>query len=89
MNASLIGSVSQRSGLDTPLTPLRFLGRAAEVHPDHAAVVDGDRRSTYRELAAHVTRLAHALRASGIEAGDRVAYLATNSLELLVAHFAV
>ena len=31
MNASLIGSVSQRSGLDTPLTPLRFLGRAAEV----------------------------------------------------------
>lgn len=89
MNASLIGPASRRSGLDTPLTPLRFLGRAAEVHPDHAAVVDGDRRSTYRELAAHVTRLAHALRASGIEAGDRVAYLATNSLELLVAHFAV
>ncbi|MGV9866286.1 AMP-binding protein [Rhodococcus koreensis] len=78
-----------RSGLDTALTPLRFLGRAAAVHPDHPAVVDGARRLDYRALAAEVTRLAHALRASGVDEGDRVAYLATNSLELLVAHFAV
>ncbi|MGB3699618.1 MAG: AMP-binding protein [Gordonia sp. (in: high G+C Gram-positive bacteria)] len=77
-----------RSGLDTPLTPLRFLERAAEVDPDKEAAVDGDRRVTYRELAAAATRLAHALRASGIEEGDRVAYLAANSLEMLIAHFA-
>ncbi|MGB6038724.1 MAG: AMP-binding protein, partial [Gordonia sp. (in: high G+C Gram-positive bacteria)] len=77
------------SGLDTPLTPLRFLDRAAEVHPEKQAVIDGDRQLTYGEFAAAATRLAHALRASGIEAGDRVAYLATNSLEMLVAHFGV
>ena len=73
----------------TPLTPLSFLGRAASVFPDKTAVVMDDRRVTYRDLAAEVTRLAHALRASGLAAGDRVAYLCPNIPELLTAHFAV
>ncbi len=68
---------------------MRFLDRAARVHPDHPAVIDGGRRLTYGELAADVTRLAGALRASGVGVGDRVALLATNSLEMLAAHFAV
>ncbi len=76
-------------GLDTPLTPLRFLERAAAVHPAKLAVIDGGRRLTYAELAADVTSLAGALRASGVRPGDRVAFLATNSQELLAAHFAV
>jgi len=73
----------------TPLTPLRFLGRSAEVYPDKVAIVHGDRRTTYRDFAGEATRLARALRASGIEAGDRVAYLCPNIPELLIAHFAV
>ncbi|MGD9694257.1 MAG: AMP-binding protein [Thermoleophilia bacterium] len=73
----------------TPLTPLAFLGRSAEVFPTRVAVVDGERRVTYAELAAEVTRAAHALRASGIGPGDRVAFLSPNIPELLVAHFAV
>lgn len=77
------------SGLDTPLTPLRFLGRTAEVHPEKVAVIDGKRTFTYREFAATITRLAHAFRASGVGPGDRVAYLASNSAELLAAHYAV
>ena len=77
------------AGLDTPLTPLRFLERAAEVHPDAEAVVDGDRRITNSELADAAQRLASAIRASGVGAGERVAFLATNRLELLVAHFGV
>jgi fatty-acyl-CoA synthase len=71
------------------LTPLRFLERSAEVYPDKVAIVHGDRRTTYREFAGEVTRLARALRASGIQAGDRVAYLCPNIPELLIAHFAV
>ena len=73
----------------TPLTPLAFLERARDVFADHVAVVHGARRSTYREFAAEVARLAHALRASGVRPGDRVAYLCPNTPELLVAHFAV
>ncbi len=73
----------------TPLTPLSFLGRTAAVFPEKTAVVMDDRRVTYREFAAEVTRLARALRASGVASGDRVAYLCPNIPESLVAQFAV
>lgn len=75
--------------LDVPLTPLRFLDRSASVFPDKVAVIDGHRRLTYSDLAARVTRLAHAVRASGVQPGERVAYLASNSAEMLAAHFAI
>lgn len=71
------------------LSPLRFLERAATVHPDKVAVVDGERRLTYAQLAAAATRLARALQAAGVERGDRVAYLSPNTAEMLVAHFGV
>ncbi|RZQ62651.1 acyl--CoA ligase family protein [Amycolatopsis suaedae] len=73
----------------TPLTPLSFLERSAEVFADKEAIVYGERRVTYREFAAEATRLAHALRASGVAPGDRVAYLLPNIPEMLVAHFGV
>ena len=73
----------------TPLTPLAFLERSASVFAERTAVVDGEDRATYAELAAEVTRAAHALRASGVGPGDRVAYLCPNARALLVAHFAV
>jgi fatty-acyl-CoA synthase len=77
------------SASHSPVTPLRFLERSAEVYPEKVAIVHGDRRATYREFAGEATRLARALQASGIEAGDRVAYLCPNIPELLIAHFAV
>ncbi|HEV7980683.1 acyl--CoA ligase family protein [Amycolatopsis sp.] len=73
----------------TPLTPLAFLERSAEVFPEKTAIVYGDRRITYRDFAAEATRLASALKASGVEPGDRVAYLLPNIPETLVAHFGV
>ncbi len=75
--------------MKTPLTPLRFLERAGAVHPDRTAIVDGSRSFTYMEMATEVNRLAQALKAGGLGPGDRVAYLAPNSAELLMAHFAV
>jgi fatty-acyl-CoA synthase len=74
---------------NTALTPLSFLERSARVFPNKTAVVYGKRRMTYRELAAQATQMAHALRASGVEPGDRVAYLMPNLPEMLVAQFAV
>jgi fatty-acyl-CoA synthase len=71
------------------LTPLRFLERSAEVYPDKVAIVHGERRTSYRDFSFEATRLARALQASGIDPGDRVAYLCPNIPELLVAHFAV
>ncbi|HEX2369283.1 MAG TPA: acyl--CoA ligase family protein [Acidimicrobiia bacterium] len=73
----------------TPLTPLSFLGRSSEVFPDKTAIIHGGGRLSYRAMAEAATRLAHALQASGVEPGDRVAYLCPNIPELLVAHFGV
>ena len=73
----------------TALTPLSFLERSARVWPGKVAVVYGRRRLTYSEFAAEVARVARALRASGVEPGDRVAYLMQNLPEMLIAHFAV
>src|SRR6478735_11582062 len=73
----------------TALTPLAFLERAADAFADKTAIAYGDRRSSYSEFGAEATRLAHALRASGIERGDRVAYMCPNIPEMLVANFGV
>ncbi len=73
----------------TPLTPLAFLGRSAEVFPDKVAIIYDHRGISYCEFAAEATRLANSLRASGVEPGDRVAYLLPNIPEMLVAHFGV
>src|SRR6476661_7396364 len=71
------------------LTPLRFLERSASVHPNRTAIIDGHRTFSYAAMAAQANRLAHALQAKGLQPGDRVAYLAPNCAEMLVAHFAV
>jgi fatty-acyl-CoA synthase len=73
----------------TALTPLSFLERSARVWPGKVAVIYGNRRLTYSEFAVEAARVAGALRASGVEPGDRVAYLMPNLPEMLVAHFAV
>ena len=73
----------------TAQTPLSFLERSARVWPDKVAVIYGGRRLTYAEFAAETVRVAGALRAVGVEPGDRVAYLMPNLPEMLVAHFAV
>jgi len=79
-----MGSVSY-----TAMTPLSFLERSARVWPGKVAVIYGRRRLTYSEFAAEVEQAARALRASGVQPGDRVAYLMPNLPELLIAHFAV
>ena len=71
------------------LTPLSFLERTAHAFPRRAGVVDGDRRLSWEEVRERVRRLAVALQESGIEKGDRVAFLAPNRTELLEAHYGV
>src|SRR5690606_27445065 len=45
----------------------------AAAHPAATAIVDGDRRTSFAQLARRSRRLAHALRALGVGPGDRVA----------------
>jgi fatty-acyl-CoA synthase len=73
----------------TELNPVDFLRRAAYVYPEKIAVVDGERRYSYGELAERSWRLANALRSAGLRKGDRVATLLFNSAPMLEAHFGV
>jgi acyl-CoA synthetase (AMP-forming)/AMP-acid ligase II len=73
----------------TELNPVDFLRRAAYMYPYAVAVVDGERRYSYAELASRAWRLANALRSAGLRKGDRVATLLFNSSAMLEAHFGV
>ncbi|HEY2204002.1 MAG TPA: long-chain-fatty-acid--CoA ligase [Pseudonocardia sp.] len=64
------------------------LARHARKIPEQAAAVLDDRRRGYRELDGRVTRLANGLGDRGVGAGDRVAVLGMNSLEVLEAYLA-
>lgn len=57
--------------------------------PDKVALVCQGRRFTYGELDAQSNALANALARRGVERGDRVVIFASNSLEAVVAFWAV
>ena len=64
------------------------LTRTAAHHPTQDAVVDGDRRFSYRQLDGWVNRVAHGLAARGYERGDALAIMSGNSVEFLVTYYA-
>ncbi|MEK6303889.1 MAG: fatty acid--CoA ligase [Acidobacteriota bacterium] len=70
-----------------PLNEYDFLKRALVVHADKEAVVCGDLRLTYREFGERVNQWANAMRALGVEKGDRVAILSQNCHRILEAFF--
>ena len=72
-----------------PLTPIAFLSRSAAIYPERAAVIHGERRISYREFDARARRLAAALAARGIGAGDTVSVVLPNVPAMLEAHHGV
>jgi fatty-acyl-CoA synthase len=72
-----------------PLTPLTFLERAAEVYPDHVAIIHGSLRRTYRAFHERSKKLASALAKRGIGRGDTVAVLLANTPAMLECHYVV
>ena len=67
----------------------RLALEAAERFPDLEAIVDGDLRITYPQLADEVVRSTRAALAAGIGKGDRAAVWAPNSAEWVIAALGV
>ena len=84
-----VSNMPANSVFQTLLTPQNFLDRNAFVFRDKTAIIYGSRQWTYAQFAARVNRLASALRAWGLQKGDRVAFLCPNIPPLLEAHFGV
>ena len=62
-----------------------LLARHAEARPEHPAVIEGERRLSWREYHETRNRLAHGLAGLGLVAGEHVALYAHNSIEMLLA----
>ncbi|MFF0659545.1 MULTISPECIES: AMP-binding protein [Micromonospora] len=74
--------------LALPLTvPELVAQRAGGPGAASAAVIQGDRRVTYRELAEIAEHHASLLRNHGVKIGDRVAIFARNSMEAIAWYF--
>jgi amino acid adenylation domain-containing protein len=67
----------------------RFLQDSARRFPGKIALIAGERRVGYAELAAQAARLAGQLRARGVARGDRVVVLLDNSPETVITVFAI
>ncbi len=65
------------------------LHKAVRECPDNVAVVEGSRRITFRQLAERSARLAGALRALGVQPGDRVGMMSLNSQRYVEYYFGV
>src|SRR5436190_1929957 len=87
--ATLVTTSARLARVNSPLTPVSFLERTAAAFPQRVGVIDGERRLTWAEVRERARRLALGLQQAGIGRGDRVAYLAFNTTELLEAHFGV
>jgi long-chain acyl-CoA synthetase len=66
-----------------------FLELSARRSPEKTALVCGSRRVSYAELERSANRLAHGLNAEGVRRGDRVAVHLDNSIEAVLAVFAI
>ncbi len=73
----------------TPLSPISFIERAADVWPDRTAWVHGDMRASYAAFRARARRLAGALAGRGVSPGETVAVMLPNVPAMLEAHFGV
>ena len=75
--------------MELPLSPLEFARRTRKLYPEREAVVDGERRLTYEQFFTRCDRWSAVLQRLGVNQGDRVAYIAPNTLAQLESFYAV
>jgi len=73
----------------SPVSPLEFISRAAEVYPDKLAVVHGKTKRTWSETYKRCLKFASALKKTGIKKGDTVAVMLPNIPAMVEAHFSI
>ena len=72
-----------------PLTPISFLDRAADVFPNHTAIIHGSLTYNYKEFFSRSKKLASALTKKNIVRGNTVSALLLNTPAMLEAHYGI
>ncbi len=76
--------------LEYPDQPIPWILRSGvERYPEHIALIQGERRLTYRQLLEHSDSLARRLILGGLRRGERVAICFSNQIEFVIAFYAV
>ena len=73
----------------TPLSPLSFLQRSAEVYPNRLSIVHGSKKYKWSDTFKRSKQLASALTKKGVGKGDTVAVLCFNTPEIYEAHYGI
>ncbi len=73
----------------TPITPLLFLERSAQIYPNKTAVIHGKLRQTWKQTYERCCRLGSALQKHGVGLGDTVAVMLPNTPPMVEAHFGI
>jgi fatty-acyl-CoA synthase len=90
MDGTMFGEGLERNAANyQPLTPLKHLERAAQIFPDHVAIIHGALRRSYSDFYARSRKLASSLQKAGIGRGDTVAVMLSNTPPMLEAHHGV
>lgn len=67
----------------------KMLTESAEHTPENTAVIQGEKRMTYRELNRAACALGNHLRSLGLGKGDKVAVMLPNCAEFVIAYFGI
>jgi len=67
----------------------KMLAESAGKYAERVAVIDGDRRVTYRELEKSAGAVANHLRSQGLGKGDKVALMLPNCPEFIIAYVGI
>jgi acyl-CoA synthetase (AMP-forming)/AMP-acid ligase II len=65
------------------------LDQAAAIAPDKTALVEGEKRRSFKELDAMANALAASLQELGLRKGDRIAIYMKSSIEFVVSFYAI
>ncbi|MEH6944167.1 long-chain-fatty-acid--CoA ligase [Bacillus sp. JJ722] len=75
--------------MNVPLVVTDFLDRAVNLFGDKDAIFTEDRVFSYNQINYRVNQLSNGLQELGVTKGDRVAYLAPNTVEMLEGFYGV
>lgn len=73
----------------SPLTPIDWKRRAVKYYPHKVAVIDEEKKFTYKEFGQRTDQLSKALYSSGIEKGDHIAVMLPNTHYMLECFYGI
>ncbi len=73
----------------TPLSPVSFLERTANIFPNYTSIISEKKKFTWRQTFERCKAFANSLKKIGIKTGDTISIISPNTYAMYEAHFSV